>query len=88
VFVFIFREFDSGRNFYEVIRLFDALQLATYHHVVTPANWGLGQDVVVNNDVTDEEAEDMFPKGFVTIKKWFRLVTAPDNSNDMSSVAD
>jgi hypothetical protein len=44
--------------------------------------------VVVNNDVTDEEAEDMFPKGFVTIKKWFRLVTAPDNSSDMSSTVE
>lgn len=79
---------NTGRNFYETIRLFDALQLATYHSVVTPANWGLGQDVVVNNDVTDEEAEDMFPKGFVTIKKWFRLVTAPENSADMSSIVD
>ena len=57
--------------------------------MVTPANWGLGQDVVVSNDVPDEEAEDMFPKGFVTIKKWFRLVTAPDNnSSDMSSTVE
>lgn len=78
----------AGRNFYEVIRSFDALQLSTYHNIVTPANWGLGQDVVVNNDVTDEEAEEMFPKGFVTIKKWFRVVTAPDNSSNVSAAVE
>lgn len=73
---------NTGRNFYEIIRLFDALHMATYHSVVTPSNWGMGQDVMVNNDVSNEEAQEMFPKGFVTIKKWFRLVSAPENTHD------
>jgi len=53
---------------------------------VTPANWGLGQDVMVKNDVSDEEAEDMFPKGFTTIRRWFRLVNAPENTINKSNM--
>eukprot|EP00607_Mallomonas_marina_P000606 CAMPEP_0182428834 /NCGR_PEP_ID=MMETSP1167-20130531/23972_1 /TAXON_ID=2988 /ORGANISM="Mallomonas Sp, Strain CCMP3275" /LENGTH=210 /DNA_ID=CAMNT_0024611977 /DNA_START=165 /DNA_END=794 /DNA_ORIENTATION=- len=59
-----------GRNFYEPIRSFDALQLSTYHRVVCPANWGSGQDVFVHNEVSNEEATKVLPKGFVSIKPW------------------
>lgn len=67
-----------GRNFYEVIRAFDALQLVTYHKVVSPANWGSGQDVMVHNDISSEDAAKTLPKGFITIKPWFRLTPCPD----------
>ena len=69
----------SGRNFYEMIRLYDATQLATYYSVVVPANWSNGQDVIVNNAVSDEEADKTITKGYVAIKPWFRLTPAPDN---------
>jgi alkyl hydroperoxide reductase subunit AhpC len=69
----------SGRNFYEIIRQYDALQLATYHSVVCPANWSLGQDCFVNPDISDKRANVMLPKGFVPIRPWFRLTPAPDS---------
>jgi thioredoxin-dependent peroxiredoxin len=69
----------TGRNFYEIIRLFDATQLATYHSVVIPSNWTSGQDVVVNNAISDEEADKTISKGYVAIKPWFRLTPAPEN---------
>jgi thioredoxin-dependent peroxiredoxin len=68
-----------GRNFYEVIRQYDALQLATYHSVVCPANWSLGQDCFVNPDIPDKRANAILPKGFVPIRPWFRLTPAPDS---------
>jgi len=69
-----------GRNFYEALRSFDALQLATYHKVVCPVNWCVGQDVFVDPNVDNDTASAMLPKGFVEIKPWFRLTPAPDNS--------
>eukprot|EP01041_Mallomonas_annulata_P002612 gene2612-5105_t len=69
-----------GRNFYEIIRAFDALQLVTYHKVSCPSNWGSGQDVFVHNDIDSEEATKILPKGFVAIKPWFRLTPCPDAS--------
>ena len=70
----------TGRNIYELIRLFDALQVTTYHSVVCPSNWGAGQDVMVNNDVSNEEAQKRLPKGFAEIKPWFRLTPCPENN--------
>ena len=79
--LFFWRCYAAGRNFYEMIRAFDALQLATYHKVVCPANWGAGQDVLVSNDVSSEAATAALPKGFVAIKPWFRLTPCPDASS-------
>ena len=67
-----------GRNFYETIRVVDALQLSMFHKVSTPANWRQGEDVFVRNDVSSSAAESMFPKGFAAIKDWFRLTPQPD----------
>ena len=67
-----------GRNFYEMLRSFDALQLSTYHKVVTPVNWCVGQDVFVEPSVDNDTASAMLPKGYVEIKPWFRLTPAPD----------
>jgi alkyl hydroperoxide reductase subunit AhpC len=47
----------TGRNFYEALRLFDGLQLVTKHKIVVPCNWGIGQDVMLNNDVPPEQQE-------------------------------
>ena len=69
-----------GRNLYEIIRAFDALQLTIYHKVVVPANWGNGNEVMVANTCSNEEATEALTKGFVEIKKWFRVTPAPDRS--------
>ena len=69
-----------GRNFYEIIRSFDALQLTTYHKVIAPSNWCEGQDVFVSNTIDNTKATQMLPKGFVEIRPWFRLTGAPDNT--------
>ena len=74
------KHISIGRNFYEILRAFDALQLVTYHKVVCPANWGSGQDVMVNNDLSNEEAGKILTKGFVTIKPWFRLTPCPEGT--------
>lgn len=73
---------DVGRNFYEIIRCLDALQLTFYHSVGTPANWKVGEDLFILPEVGDEEAEKMFPKGFTTIKPYLRLTPAPDMADD------
>jgi hypothetical protein len=56
--------------------VFDALQLVTFHKVVCPTNWANGQDVFVTNEITDEEASKLLPKGHVSIKSWFRLTSS------------
>ena len=68
---------NVGRNFYEIIRSLDALQLASYHKVGTPANWKAGEDVFILPEVSEESAEDLFPKGFTTIKPYMRITPAP-----------
>ena len=70
-----------GRNFYEILRAFDALQLTTYHKVVTPVNWCVGQDVFVSNTIDNEVASAVLQKGFVEIKPWFRLTGVPENTS-------
>ena len=69
-----------GRNVYEILRAFDAMQLTIYHKVIVPANWGNGNEVMVHNDVTNEQANEAFEKGFVQIKPWFRVTPAPDRA--------
>ena len=64
-----------GRNWYEVLRQFDALFMVTIHRVVCPSNWGHGQEVMVQKDATVEEAANY---RYVEIKPWFRLTPCPD----------
>ena len=60
-----------GRNLYETLRTYDALQLSLFHSVVTPCNWANGEDVMVSNQLSSQVAFDMFPQGFVEIKVLF-----------------
>lgn len=69
---------NVGRNFYEIIRILDALQLTTYHRVGTPANWKAGEDLFILPEVTEEKAEEEFPLGFTEIKPYMRLTPAPE----------
>jgi alkyl hydroperoxide reductase subunit AhpC len=67
---------STGRNFDEVIRVLDSLQLGDKHRITTPVNWKKGDDVIVHPAVTNEEAEKLFP-GFKTVKPYLRLAKSP-----------
>ncbi len=71
---------STGRNFDELVRVIDSLQLTAYHKVATPANWKKGEDVVITPAVSNEDAKDLFPKGFEEIKPYLRLTPQPEFS--------
>ncbi len=66
-----------GRNFEEVLRLLDAIQLNAKHAVATPVNWKQGEDVIIPPSVSDEEAKKKYPHGFKTLKTYLRTVAQP-----------
>ena len=66
-----------GRNFDEVLRLLDAVQLAAKHNVATPVNWKPGQDVIIPTSISDEDAKKKYPQGFKTLKPYLRVVSQP-----------
>lgn len=68
----------SGRNFDEILRVLDSIQLTSRHKVATPVNWNNGDDVIIVPTVSDEEAKSIFPEGFKTLKPYLRLVKQPD----------
>jgi len=68
---------SAGRNFDEVLRLLDALQLNARHAVATPVNWRPGDDVIIPTSVSDEEAKKKYPQGFKTLKPYLRTVAQP-----------
>ena len=68
---------STGRNFDEVLRVIDSLQLTAKFKVATPANWKDGQDVIIGGAVTDEEAKTLFPGGWKTIKPYLRTLAQP-----------
>jgi alkyl hydroperoxide reductase subunit AhpC len=68
---------SAGRNFQEVLRVVDSLQLTDAHKVATPVNWQDGQDVIIVPSVSDEEAKARFPEGFKTLKPYLRMVKQP-----------
>ena len=68
---------SAGRNFDEVLRLLDALQVNAKHGLATPANWKPGQDVIIPTSVSDEDARKKFPAGFKTHKPYLRTVAHP-----------
>jgi len=69
---------STGRNFDEILRALDSLQLTAAHSVSTPADWQQGGDVIIANTISDEEAAKRFPKGFVTKKPYLRVTPQPD----------
>ena len=68
---------SAGRNFDEVLRLLDALQLNARHNVATPVNWKPGQDVIIPTSVSDDDARKKYPQGFKTLKPYLRTVSQP-----------
>ena len=67
----------SGRNFDEVLRLIDSIQLTAKHQVATPVNWKQGEDVIIVPSVSDDEAKKKFPKGWKALKPYLRLTPQP-----------
>jgi alkyl hydroperoxide reductase subunit AhpC len=69
---------STGRNFQEILRVIDSLQLTAQHKVATPADWKNGDDCIVVPAVSDEEAEKLFPKGVTRIKPYLRTTPQPN----------
>jgi len=69
---------STGRNFNEILRVIDSLQLTANYQVATPANWKFGEDVVIVPAVGDADAEKKFPKGFQRVKPYLRLTPQPN----------
>src|SRR5881392_4187410 len=68
---------STGRNFDEVLRVLDSIQLTAKHQVATPANWKQGDDVIILTSVSDEDAKKKFPQGWKTLKPYLRVVSQP-----------
>lgn len=68
---------SAGRNFNEILRVIDSLQLTANHKVATPGNWNAGDDVIIVPTVSNEEAEKLFPGGFRQIKPYLRTTKQP-----------
>jgi alkyl hydroperoxide reductase subunit AhpC len=68
---------STGRNFDEVLRLLDSLQLSAKHSVATPVNWKQGEDVIIAGAVSDEDAKKKFPAGWKAPKPYIRIVPQP-----------
>ena len=67
----------TGRNFQEILRVIDSLQLTAKHKVATPADWKQGEDVIIAGSVTDDEAKTIYPQGWKAPKPYLRIVPQP-----------
>ena len=68
----------TGRNFDEVLRVIDSLQLTAKHKVATPANWKQGDDVIIAGSVSDDDAKKTYPNGWKSPKPYIRIVPQPE----------
>ena len=71
---------STGRNFDEILRVLDSLQLTANHSVATPADWRHGEEVIIVPSLSDDEAREKFPGGWKTLKPYLRLVPEPEGA--------
>jgi alkyl hydroperoxide reductase subunit AhpC len=69
---------STGRNFNEILRVIDSLQLTANYSVATPANWKDGEDVIIVPSVKDEDIAEKFPKGYTRVKPYLRTTPQPN----------
>jgi thioredoxin-dependent peroxiredoxin len=69
----------TGRNFDEILRVLDSLQLTAKYKVATPVNWEQGEDVIIPPSMSDEDAKKLFPQGWMTVKPYLRLAKQPES---------
>jgi alkyl hydroperoxide reductase subunit AhpC len=68
---------STGRNFEELLRVIDSVQLTEKHKVATPANWKQGEDVIIVPSITNEQAKELFPAGWNELKPYLRTTKQP-----------
>ena len=68
---------STGRNFDEVLRVLDSMQLTAQHSVSTPVNWKPGEDVIISGNVSDEEAKKKYPDGWKSPRPYIRIIPQP-----------
>jgi alkyl hydroperoxide reductase subunit AhpC len=73
----LFYPMTTGRNFDEILRVIDSMQLTSKHKVATPANWKQGQDVIISGSVSDDDAKKLFPHGWKAPKPYLRITQQP-----------
>lgn len=76
---------STGRNFDEILRLVDSIQLTAKHSVATPVNWKHGEDCIIVPALTDEAAKEKFPGGWKTVKPYLRYVSQPQEESKATS---
>jgi alkyl hydroperoxide reductase subunit AhpC len=76
---------STGRNFDEILRVIDSLQLTSNYSVATPVNWKDGEDCIIVPSISDEEAKEKFPAGFKTIKPYLRVTPQPNKTDKQES---
>jgi alkyl hydroperoxide reductase subunit AhpC len=69
---------STGRNFQEILRVIDSLQLTAGHKVSTPADWKQGEDVIIGSAVSDDDAKKLFPNGYTAVKPYLRVTKQPN----------
>jgi hypothetical protein len=67
----------TGRNFQEILRVIDSMQMTAKHRVATPADWKPGEDVIIAGSVSDDEAKTIYPQGWKAPKPYLRIVPQP-----------
>ncbi|HYJ91643.1 MAG TPA: peroxiredoxin [Pyrinomonadaceae bacterium] len=78
---------STGRNFDEILRVIDSLQLTSKYSVATPVNWKQGEDCIIVPAITDEQAKEKFPAGWKTLKPYLRITPQPDKVKASESTA-
>jgi len=78
---------NTGRNFDEILRVIDSLQLTSQYSVATPVNWKNGEDCIIPPSISDEDAKTKFPAGFKTVKPYLRITPQPNKVKTSESTA-